>query len=274
MGDRFIFYVDDFGTRTICKGQTNINSPAHEFIFSLGGIIVREEEVNQIARAVNQFTSKWRVGPLHGSKIRSGKGKFSFLKNDDEIKEKFLSELEDLILQSNFIAHACVICRPGYRDRYSTTFTGATRWEMSKTAFDIAVERAVKLALHNDRRLDVVYEECGKKEDRLIEKYYRSLKVNGIQFSQQNSKSYNPLQQQQFKECLNNISRGKKNNELLQLADLVIHPISHVAMGSENRAYKMLKNKEKLIDFKHSDDTISIKYSCFDNDYNKFNKYT
>ncbi len=102
----------------MCKGAINASSPAHEFSFALGGVIVASEDVDALSKNVTTFCKKWEVPALHGNKIRSGKGKFGFLKKDEDKKAAFFSELDRLVLDDRLIAHACVICRPGYRDRY------------------------------------------------------------------------------------------------------------------------------------------------------------
>ena len=168
MNQKYIFFMDDFGTRTTCKGLSSVSSPAHELSFALGGIIVASEHVDDLATNVTSFCEKWNVPALHGHKIRSRKGKFGFLKNDIGKKAAFFAELDHLVLDDRLIANACVICRPGYRDRYLAKHLDSTRWAMSKTAFDISVERAAKFAMRAGRQLDVVYERTGAKEDRLL----------------------------------------------------------------------------------------------------------
>ena len=267
MSRKYIFYMDDFGTRTICKGATNASSPAHEFIFSLGGVIVASEDVGAISKNVSTFCEKWDVPALHGNKIRSGKGKFGFLKKDQGTRAEFFLDLEELVLDARIIAHACVICRPGYRDRYGNKYPDSTRWAMSRTAFDISVERAAKLAMKDGRKLDVVYERTGEKEDRLLEKYFADLKTSGMGFSAANSKQYGPLTGAQFSDHLNVIWSDGKGNHMLQLADLVVHPVSQVTCGRRNRAYDQLVRHKMLLDFKHEDDAVGVKYSCFDGEY-------
>jgi hypothetical protein len=259
--------VDDFGTRTTCKGATNPSSPAHELSFALGGVIVASEDVDALSKKVKEFCAKWEVPALHGNKIRSGKGKFGFLKKDERTKDTFFSELDKLILDDRLIAHACVICRPGYRDRYLGKYPDSTRWDMSKTAFDISVERAAKLAMQGGRNLDVVYERTGAKEDRLLEGYFTALKAAGMGFCTKNSEQYGPLTGAQFADHLNVIWPDGKGNPLLQLADLVIHPVSHVVCGKKNRAYDNLIKNKMLLDFKHEDNAVGVKYSCYDGEY-------
>jgi hypothetical protein len=264
---KYVFYMDDFGTRTTCKGETSALSPAHELSFALGGVIVESEDVEALAENVKAFCDKWNVPALHGNKIRSGKGKFGFLKKDAGKKKTFFFELDQLVLDDRLIAHACVICRPGYRDRYLKKYPDSTRWAMSKTAFDISVERAAKLAMQRGWKLDVVYERTGQKEDRLLERYFADLKAAGMAFSAESSKHYGPLTGSQFASHLNRIRPDGKGNPLLQLADLVVHPVSHVTCGKHNRAYDQLVDRKMLLDFKHEDEAVGVKYSCYDGEY-------
>ena len=269
--NKYVFYMDDFGTRTTCKGTTTIDSPAHEFSFALGGTIVAFADVAALSAKLEAFCDKWKVPSLHGNKIRSAKGKFGFLKKDPEKRGDFFSDLDDLVLDDRLIAHACVVCRPGYRDRYLNVYADASsRWDMSKTAFDISVERAAKFAMQEGRMLDVVYERTGAREDRLIDRYFADLKEVGLQFCEKSSGQYDPLTGKQFNEHLNIIWSDGKNNPLLQLADLVVHPVSHITCGKNNRAYNSLVNKKMLLDFKHKDENVGVKYYCYDGEYGAF----
>lgn len=272
VNSKYIYYMDDFGTRTTCKGTTNATSPAHELSFALGGVIVASENVDALSKKVEDFCKKWKVPALHGNKIRSKKGKFGFLKKDDDRKKAFFAELDHLMLDDRLIAHACVICRPGYRDRYLMKYPDNIRWAMSKTAFDISVERAAKFAMQGGRQLDVVYERSGRKEDRLLDGYFEDLKVAGMGFCGENSKQYEPLTSAQFTDHLNVIWPDGKGNRLLQLADLVVHPVSQVTCGKYNYAYDQLIKHKMLLDFKHKDDSVGVKYSCYDGGYGNWNK--
>lgn len=271
MNRKYLFYMDDFGTRTTCKGATSAASPAHELSFALGGVIVASEDVEGLSRKVEAFCKKWKVPALHGNKIRSKKGKFAFLKEDDNRKQAFFTEINQLILDDRLIAHACVICRPGYRDRYFKKYPDGIRWAMSKTAFDISVERAAKLAMRDGRQLDIVYERTGKKEDRLLEGYFEDLKVAGMGFCAENSRQYGPLTGAQFAAHLNVIWPDGKGNPLLQLADLIVHPVSQITCGKHNRAYERLVERKMLLDFKHEEEAVGIKYSCYDGVYGDWN---
>ncbi len=80
LNSKYVFYMDDFGTRTTCRGATNASSPAHELSFALGGVIVASEDVDALSKKVKAFCEKWEVPAFHGNKIRSGIGKFGSLK--------------------------------------------------------------------------------------------------------------------------------------------------------------------------------------------------
>jgi hypothetical protein len=270
--DHFIFFVDDFGTRTMCKPEDELPMAAHVFSFGLGGVIVPSEAVSELSERTTSFCKAWEVPELHGNKIRSGKGKFGFLKknkNQEDIDRtaRFFAELEDILIDPRIIAHACSICRPGYRDRYYAKHDTASRWHMSKTAFDISVERAAKYANSKGRRLSVVYERTGETEDRLIEGYFKRMKSFGTEFNIETSASHAPLSPDELSETLISIWPDGKSNPLLQLADLVVHPLCHRPTGLANRAYNRLEAANQLIDVQTDDPTIAVKYSCYDERY-------
>ena len=141
---------------------------------------------------------------------------------------------------------------------------------MSRTAFDIAVERAAKFALRLNKRLSVVYERSGQKEDRLIEGYFQGLKTVGTEFDVQNASRHNPLPRDELSKTLLTIWPDGKANPMLQLADLVIHPLCHKPTGLPNRAYSRLEEARQIIDFQYeSDQSIAVKYSCYDGAYQR-----
>jgi len=268
MTDRYVFYMDECGTLTSCKGDSNENSELNEFCFAIGGVIVPFEVTKNIIDTVKSFKQKWDIPNLHGSKIRGHRKPFRFLENKKN-KKKFISELEKIIINSNVIVHACVICRPGYRDRYKKKYPDRSRWDMSKTAFEISVERATKFALNSERILDVAFEQSGRKEDEKIKGYFENLKKNGSSFSAENSKKYSPLTENHYNKYLGKIWSDGKRNELLNLADLVLHPIVSAGLGKDNRAYNTFVENKMLINYKNQDSNVAVKYSCFDGKYNK-----
>jgi hypothetical protein len=271
--DHLIFFMDDFGTRAMCGPTDSLPMAPHVFSFGLGGIIVPSEAVSELSQRVLRFSERWNVPALHGNKIRSAKGKFAFLKERASDRDDFFSELENLIIDERIVAHACVICRPGYRDRYIEKHPVGSRWHMSRTAFDIAVERAAKYALQLNRRLSLVYERSGEKEDRLIEGYFHGLKEVGTAFDAQNAGKYRPLSRTELSKTLMTIWPDGKSNPMLQLADLVLHPLCHRPTGLPNRAYTRLVHAKQILDSRsHGDPAIAVKYSCYDGAYQKWDR--
>ncbi|WP_244428282.1 DUF3800 domain-containing protein [Sinorhizobium fredii] len=268
--EHLIFFMDDFGTRTMCKPGVEQPLPLNEFSFGLGGIIVPSESVGELSDAVLAFCERWDVPELHGNKIRGRKGKFGFLKTDDDARERFFSELDGLISDPRITAHGCVICRLGYRDRYLEKHPVASRWQMSRTAFDISVERAAKYARTIGRQMSVVYERTGKAEDRLIGSYFKGLLAAGTEFDAQTSAVHAPLSPSELAETLGTIWPDGKNNPMLQLADLVLHPLCNQPTKRPDRAYERLLATQQIIDFKSDDPTIAVKYSCYDGSYQEW----
>jgi len=77
--DHLIFFMDDFGTRTMCKPDDELPMEPHVFSFGLGGVIVPSEAVRELSEVTSALCERWGAPELHGNKIRSGKGKFAQL---------------------------------------------------------------------------------------------------------------------------------------------------------------------------------------------------
>ena len=152
--------------------------------------------------------------------------------------------------------------RTRYREKYKRQ-----RWALCKTAFSIVVERAAKHALMRDRKLRVYVERCSKKDDRIVQEYYDSLKADGLCFNPATSSKYDPLTSGHFGATLYEFRTKKKSTRLTQTADLFLWPMCIGGYHQKNRAYSNLWKAGKLIDTQIRPDeigTIGIKYSCFD----------
>jgi len=237
--------------------------------FALGGILFNSEDVNQIISAYDSFRAKWEITyPLHSNRIRFATGEFTWLGGlEEESRNEFFSDLDEMIEQQPFVALACVIHRPGYNARYTKLY-GDQRWMLCKTAFAVLIERAAKFASSKDRRLRVHFEESGKREDRDLIQYQKDLKTTGMPFSLATSSKYKPLDAQSFREILiGSPERHKKTSLFCQLADLVLYPMARGKYDPNYRTYEFLKQAGKLIDcvVRPEDvETLGVKYSCFD----------
>lgn len=268
MPKTYCLYLDDSGTRNPDKLTT---LPAHGYDwFGLGGILIEEAVESNFKDAHRDFYARWELDRdrtfLHSSDIRAKKGAFAFLGKDVQKQAAFLDDLYGLMARPELIGMGCVIDRPGYNSRYRETYR--QRWELSKTAFAIVVERAAKIALQNDAKLRVYVERGDRDVDKRMRAYYDTLKVAGMPFSQGTSGKYAPLSVDELNRTLYEFRTKSKSSPLMQMADLYLWPICIGGYDPSNRTYLRLISDGKLIDCQldASDRAaMGIKYSCFEN---------
>ena len=105
MADKYILYIDDTGSRDPDKSSyTSIASRSDNMdCFGLGGILVKEEDIDVILQEYNRFCAQWHIDyPLHSSSIRGGRGKFAWLKKPENAG-LFLPDLQEFLLGLPFI---------------------------------------------------------------------------------------------------------------------------------------------------------------------------
>ncbi len=156
MVDVLNFYMDDSGTRHPDRRPGWPSEHKYDW-FGLGGILLKEEEEDELRTLYKDFCAKWQITyPLHSSEIRGKTKKFFWLRKiDEELQLEFYQDLSNLMGSVPAVGHACVIDRPGYNHRYRERY-GTQRWSLCKTAFSISVERAVKFA----RRIGYRFPQC------------------------------------------------------------------------------------------------------------------
>lgn len=264
--DNYIFYVDDSGTRHPDKKDNH--GSAREW-FALGGVIVKESLVDEVKAEVSKFKEKWDISyPLHSQEIRSKSRNFHWLRALEN-SSSFYDELTSLLIELPVVGHACVIDRPGYNKRYAETY-GRDRWQLCKTAFSIAVERAAKFVESKNGRLRVYVEQSSKKDEKLLKSYYEDLRSVGCPFNANNSAVYSPVSAESLKSTLFEFKVRPKASTLMQIADLYLHPICVGGYDQGHRPYQELVKNEKLLDAHVKDvGAEGIKYSCFDGRYTK-----
>ena len=262
---KYILYFDDTGSR---DPDHKAYSNRHDSMdcFGLGGILIKEEDVDEILQKHKTFCEEWKIDyPLHSTKIRGGQEKFGWLKKPENAGA-FLPELEEFLLSLPIIANACVIHRPGYLARYKKHYDQL--WQMCRTAFGILVERSAKFSERENRKLEIFFESSGRKEDRDLIQYLRDLKKRGNFFDQEVSSGYTPFIGKDYSRVILGEPRRKtKSLPMIQIADLVLYPIAKGRYDPKYRPYKKLKEGGKLIDCFLTEEEIpllGIKYSCFD----------
>jgi hypothetical protein len=266
MSSKYVLYIDDTGSRDPDKAVL-IRRHDEMDCFGLGGFLLKEEDIPELRAKYATFCNEWNITyPLHSSSIRGGRGKFSWLKKPENAGQ-FMPALEQFLLSLPVIGIACAIHRPGYVARYKDVYKEAL-WFMCKTAFTILTERAAKFAEENGRKLEVVFEGTGKKEDHDVKQYLKELKLEGVPFSKQTSQGYTPLSPADFKRIILGEAHQKtKIIPMLQIADLLLYPMAKAGYKKDYRPFLSLKEAGKLIDCCLKADQIplrGIKYSCFD----------
>jgi hypothetical protein len=258
----FALFIDE-------SGSPKPNPKDENRYFALGGVLLERNDEALVEFEVAEFKQRWGIEDkaLHGNEIRSRKKNFAWLGTRSKSEqEKFMEDLTSTITSLPIIAHACVVSRSGYLDRYLDKY-GTETWEMMRSAFTILIERSAKYAKKYNGSIMIYYEEAGKKEDRLIKKYFEDLRTYGHPFNSSNASQYQPLENNELSNCLRGIEGKKKNNPILQIADLCLYPIARSKDNPEDRAYMALKDNKILVDSHLESEEIKmlgIKYYCFD----------
>lgn len=259
----FALFIDESGSP-----KPNPNDTAT--YFALGGVLVKRADEQLIEDRVKEFKRRWQIDeatPLHGNEIRSKKKKFAWLgKLSDEDRSKFMEDLTNTISSLPITVHACVVSRQGYLDRYSAQYRENT-WEMMKSAFSILVDRSVKYIADEGESIMIYYEKAGKREDGLIESYFKEIREKGHPFDTKKSSIYAPLNENELSKYLRGIEGKSKSNEILQIADLCLYPVARSKERPDDKAYIALKESCILIDSRLTADKVGtqgIKYYCFD----------
>ncbi len=258
-------YFDDSGSRELDRTTNDQNGSKW---FALGGFLIKEEDEDLARTLHTNLIDKWELeSPLHSYDIRQSRGGYKWLdKVDEETREEFFNDISDLINSTNLACIACVIDRAGYNNRYREKY-GRQRWQLSKTAFPILIERSAKFAIREERKLNVYFEKSDKNIDLELLSYFREMKQNGMPFDRATSAAYNPLNNVKFSEVLYDCKGKNKSSPLMQIADLVLFPICVAGYDNNNISYVNLKENKKLIDDCLPNDASKkegIKYSCFD----------
>lgn len=260
------FYVDDSGSRDPDRKPT---SNKHEpNWFALGGVLVDPLNKDRIDAQITAFRAQWpqiENKPFRSYDIRHKTDRFAWLTSLSADQEKsFFDGLTAMMLELPITALACVIDRPGYNERYMQEF-GQRRWKLCKTAFNIAVERAAKFAVHHQARLRVFVERSDIPTETQFKQYYSDLRLVGQPFNAGRSAKYNPLAVEVFHKTLFEFRVKTKDSNLMQLADLMLWPMCKGGYSTDDRVHKLLVKNHKLLDAHCTVENglEGVKYFCF-----------
>ncbi len=257
--------MDDSGTRNPDRKPGRRAAHGYDY-FSLGGILVNEENEQHVRRMHEDFIQRWKIqSPLHSAEVRARSKAFSWvgqLSEEDQLR--FYEELYILMRDIPVLGIAAVIDRPGCLSRYPG-IKESKRWLFCKTVFPILIERAVKHAKRRDRKLRIYMERCSKKDDQILKNYYEELRTDGAPFLDSTSLKYSPIDAAGYKAVLSGLEFKYKTSPMVQLADLYLWPMSMGGFDDKNRPYARLLGDGKLVDSHIREEermTMGIKYSC------------
>jgi hypothetical protein len=263
-------YVDDSGTRNLNHSPVQLPAHGHDW-FALGGILIKQENEFEARQAHAEFFEKWNLDPdtdfLHSADIRNRTGCFTFLSGLDSFdKNRFMLDLNEMLMGPAYTGFACVIDRPGYEARYREKY-GREQWSLCKTAFAVVVERAAKLAIQQGYKLKVFVERSDRVVDGWMKGYYDHMRDHGMPFDAGNSEKYGPLSQAQLHDVLYEFRKKGKSSPLMQVADLYLWPMAIGGYDPNNRAYQALLERKRIIDCELTNEELAhlgVKYSCWE----------
>ncbi|MDW6017665.1 DUF3800 domain-containing protein [Vibrio plantisponsor] len=161
-------------------------------------------------------------------------------------------------------AHACVVDRPGYHERYSDVYED--KWQLCRSAYQILIERAVKFVRSiGGTKLIVHVEKTGRKEDKKIQDYHDVLRTQGMEFDASRSAIYSPVEGDELASFVTKkVIFQTKESRLMQLADIVLYPVIKGGYDSEYPPYNLLMDNKLIVDA-HVENvsTMGVKYYCF-----------
>ncbi len=262
------FYMDETGNRHPDKKSDQSRVGRDWFAFG-GYLIDREDELTakQLRQAV---ADKWVVGdPFHITDMLSETKRFSWLgRASQKQRSDFWADYRTFLSSVPAVGLACVIDRPGYVARGYLEKHANDRWLLCRSAFDIAVERAVKYAQSRGRKLRIVFESDPSLNETVVG-YFENLKANGLAFDAANSEKYAPLPAESFAEILSTIEYKPKSNKLLQIADSYVYAIARGKYDKKFDLWRELRDEQRVMNFALGGDAeaikaMGVKYYCFD----------
>lgn len=265
MNRPFTLYMDETGNRRPDKKE-DVTRKGRDW-FGFGGVLIRGEHNDAARVLVEDFAKKWSLrSPAHITDMLSENKGFAWLgRTTQERREAFWTDWRRVLCDAKVLGVGCVIDRPGY---FARGYVEKHRdpWLLCRSAFDITVERAAKIARLENRKLHIVFEQ-DPGVNQIVAGYFRALKERGLEFDPKNSEKYAPLSQEEFSETLGRIQHKPKAHPLLQIADSYIYTMARVAYEKKFWLYRHLRDRRRIADFALPTEHLphlGVKYYCFD----------
>lgn len=225
----YVIYVDESGSPEL----KTIDPKYPCFVLSFC-IFKKSDYIAKVVPAVQDLKFKrWGhdAAILHTVDIKRETGDFKFLQHKP-IKDAFLEELNQLLIQLPFTLVAAIIDKPKLKARYTTPHN----------PYDIALKFCMERSFaylrelgQHEKQTTIIVEERGKNEDNELELEFRRIRDG------QNILGEMPNFDLRF--C-----SKKANSSGLQIADLVSTPIgrNYLNPGQSNRAYEVVAQKFRI----------------------------
>ena len=266
----YTFYIDETGNRN--PDQKPDKNRQNRDWFGIGGILVKSEDVQDCKDKRQSFVDKWGItAPLHMTDILGNHKKFSWLgRLPDEERHKFWGEYKTFLALAPVMGLACIIDRPGYVAR-GYIKDNNDRWLLCRSAFDISIERAAKIAQKAGRKVNVVFEQDAGMNQIMVG-YFNNLKQNGLGFDETRSDKYSPLSKADFAATLSTVEYKPKSNSMLQIADSYLYAMARRPYDGNFDVAKRLRDARRTANtcLPSADvPSMGIKHYCFEARYAK-----
>lgn len=262
-------YLDDSGSRML--NRLAVDADAYPQWFALAGLLVKAEDEDACKAEHDAFYGRWprMSAPLHLTDMHGQVKGFRWLRSlSPADSTAFWTDFHGVITTLPVIGHGCVVHRPGYRDRGYGSRVGDAKWNLCRSAFNILVERAAKIAHSEGRRLRVKYEGADPASDQLFRVYWALLKDGrGLGFNAQNAAKYSPLSPEELAATLVDLERKDKRSKIMQFADTFALAIAKGRYQPTYPTYAALAGSNRLADDYVGPEragTEGIKHYCFD----------
>lgn len=228
--ETYYLFLDESGDHGLSTLDPNFP------VFVLCGVLISETKYIILRDKINALKyTLWgnKEVILHSSDIRKCEKEFKTL-FDIEIKKYFYEQMDDIISNCDYSIISAAINKLDYINTY-----GKLGNDVYELCFSFVVERTVFYLddLPVNKRLQIIIEKRGKKEDRKLMKHYDKLMSNGTGYVTAARLSYLGIKM--------NFRSKAKNINGLQLADLVAYPIARYVIDKTraNPSFEIVNKK-------------------------------
>lgn len=206
-------------------------------VFVLCGILISEKNLSSLITEIRSIKSHFwgdKKVIFHSRDIRNCDKEFSILFNH-ELKREFYEKLNFVISNNDYTVIAASIFKDKFIKKY-----GRLTSDVYELSLSFLIERTI-FFLDDipglDKRLEIVIEKRGKKEDKRLEEHFQKLRDRGTGY----------VEASRLKKLgiIIKFESKRDNIEGLQLADLIAYPIARYVIDSEraNPAFELVENK-------------------------------